>query len=149
MTSRSFITVLALFSLAGCATEPPPVAVREEAPLPDTNVYFYPAAGRSISSEQQDRDKYECHTWAVQKTGFDPSQPNVPPHQRVRVVAGGPPPGADVAAGAGEEVVNAEHFGPAAQQLFAQMRADESGAASDQYSVAHCPALRISDEPEP
>jgi len=100
MKSRSFVTVLALFSLAACATEPTPVPVREEAPPPDTDVYFYPAAGRSISAEQQDRDKYECNSWAVQKTGFDPSLPNVPPHQRVRVVAGGPPPGADVAAGA-------------------------------------------------
>jgi hypothetical protein len=117
MRSRTFITALALFSLGACATEPPLVPVREEAPPPDTNVYFYPAAGRSISAEQQDRDKYECHTWAVQKTGFDPSLPNVPPHQRVRVVAGGPPPGADVAAGAvtgavvGAAVSNPWHTG--------------------------------------
>ena len=120
MRSRSFVTALALFSLAACATEPQPVPVREEAPPPDTNVYFYPAEGRTISAEQQDRDKYECHTWAVQKTGFDPSLPNVPPHQRVRVVAGGPPPGADVAAGAvtgavvGAAVSNPWHAGKGA-----------------------------------
>jgi hypothetical protein len=129
MTSRSFVTcaarpalvVLALFSIAACATEPPPVAVREEVPPPpDTNVYFYPAQGRTIAAEQQDRDQYECHTWAVQKTGFDPSLPNVPPHQRVRVVAGGPPPGADVAAGAvtgavvGAAVSNPWHAGKGA-----------------------------------
>jgi hypothetical protein len=129
MTSRSFVTcaarpalvVLALFSIAACATEPPPVAVREEAPPPpDTDVYFYPSQGRTITAEQQDRDQYECHTWAVQKTGFDPSLPSVPPHQRVRVVAGGPPPGADVAAGAvtgavvGAAVSNPWHAGKGA-----------------------------------
>jgi hypothetical protein len=117
MTSRSFVIVLALLSLCACATEPAPVAVPEESPPPDTNVYFYPAAGRTIAAEQQDRDRYECNSWAVQKTGFDPSLPNVPPHQRVRVVAGGPPAGADVAAGAvtgavvGAAVSNPWHAG--------------------------------------
>src|SRR5688572_3448397 len=121
MTSRSFLAVFALFSLAACATEPPLVAVREEAPPPpDTHVYFYPAQGHSVAADQQDRDKYECHTWAVQKTGFDPSLPNVPPHQRVHVVAGGPPPGTDVAAGAvtgavvGAAVSNPWHAGKGA-----------------------------------
>lgn len=119
-SGRSLVIAVAIFSLAACATEPTPVAVREEAPPPDTNVYFYPAEGRSIPAEQQDRDKYECHTWAVQKTGFDPSLPNVPPHQRVRVVASGPPPGADVAAGAvtgavvGAAVSNPWHTGTGA-----------------------------------
>jgi hypothetical protein len=118
MTSRSFIAALALFSLAACATVPPAISVREEAPPPpDTNVYFYPSAGRTISAEQQDRDRYECNSWAVQKTGFDPSLPDIPPHQRVRVVAEGPPPGADVAAGAvtgamvGAAVSNPWHTG--------------------------------------
>jgi hypothetical protein len=96
--------LLGLLGLAGCVAEPTrPVVVRQEAPPPpppDTNVYFYPTQGHSPSPEQQDRDKYECNGWAVQKTGFDPSLPNLPPHQRVRVVAGGPPPGAGVAAGA-------------------------------------------------
>jgi uncharacterized membrane protein len=36
----------------------------------------------------------------VQQTGFDPSNPQRPPHRRMRVVAGGPPPGAQVGAGA-------------------------------------------------
>jgi hypothetical protein len=121
MTSRGLLAVFALFSLAACVTEPPPVAVREEAPPPpDTDVYFYPAQGHGVSADQQDLDRYECHTWAVQKTGFDPSLPNVPPHQRVRVVAGGPPPGADVAAGAvtgavvGAAVSNPWHAGKGA-----------------------------------
>jgi len=35
--------------------------------------YIYPSQGQS--QEQQDRDKYECHSWAVQQTGFDPTTP--------------------------------------------------------------------------
>jgi hypothetical protein len=98
--ARQWLTWLGLLSLAACAAEPP-VSVPQATPPPDTNVYFYPAQGHgAVSSEQQDRDKYECNAWAVRQTGFDPSLPNVPPHQRVRVVAGGPPPGSGVAVGA-------------------------------------------------
>jgi Glycine-zipper domain len=35
--------------------------------------YVYPAKGQSQA--QQDKDRYECHTWATQQTGFDPSNP--------------------------------------------------------------------------
>ena len=35
--------------------------------------YVYPAKGQT--AEQQQKDQYECHEWAVQQTGFDPSQP--------------------------------------------------------------------------
>ena len=37
------------------------------------DIYVYPAKGQS--QEQQDRDRYECHSWAVKQTGFDPSRP--------------------------------------------------------------------------
>ena len=37
------------------------------------DIYMYPAKGQS--QEQQDRDRYECHSWAVKQTGFDPSRP--------------------------------------------------------------------------
>jgi outer membrane lipoprotein SlyB len=91
-------SVLAM--LVGCAAqpmpmpEPPPPTV---APLPDTNVYVYPAAGQD--AEQLDRDRYECHQWSVHQTGFDPSVPQVAPHQQVQVVAM-PPPGTSAVAGA-------------------------------------------------
>jgi hypothetical protein len=86
--------------LAGCATEPmavpapPPPTV---APLPDTRVYVYPAAGQGAA--QLDRDRYECHQWSVQQSGFDPSVAQAAPHQRVEVVAM-PPAGSDTVAGA-------------------------------------------------
>jgi hypothetical protein len=33
----------------------------------------YPKNGQS--QEQQGKDKFECHRWAVGQTGFDPTQP--------------------------------------------------------------------------
>jgi hypothetical protein len=54
------------------------------------DVFMYPARGQS--QQQQDRDRYECHSWAVAQTGFDPSRasaaaappPPPPPQQEAR-----------------------------------------------------------------
>jgi YMGG-like Gly-zipper len=46
------------------------------------DLYIYPNKGQS--AEQQSRDRYECHTWAVQQTGVDPT--------RVQASAPTPPP---------------------------------------------------------
>src|SRR5258706_9443996 len=86
--------------LVACASEPmavpaPPAAT--VAPLPDTRVYVYPAEGQSAA--QLDRDRNECHLWAVRQSSLDPSVAQAAPHQRVEVVAM-PPPGSDAAAGA-------------------------------------------------
>ena len=48
--------------------------------------YVYPAKGQS--AEQQKKDEYECHQWAVKQTGFD--QTKAPPP-----AAAAPPPVAD------------------------------------------------------
>src|SRR3974377_1848235 len=74
--------------LTGCVAAPPqPVHhVAEPVPPPPeqmTEVLAYPSQGQA--PEQLDRDRYECHNWAVKQTGFDPSVPGVPPHQRVVV----------------------------------------------------------------
>jgi len=37
-------------------------------------IFVYPKNGQS--EERQASDRYECHAWAVQKTGFDPTRPN-------------------------------------------------------------------------
>ena len=37
------------------------------------DLFIYPNQGQS--EEQQGKDRYECHSWAVQQTGFDPSNP--------------------------------------------------------------------------
>ncbi len=41
------------------------------------NVIAYPAQGQS--ADQQSRDRYECHLWAIQQSGFDPTQPQPAP----------------------------------------------------------------------
>jgi hypothetical protein len=38
----------------------------------DAQMYVYPAKGQS--KEQQSKDEYSCHEWAVQQTGFDPTK---------------------------------------------------------------------------
>ena len=96
--ARSFLLAWAV-AAAGCA---PPAAYAPAgeivaSPPPQTNVYFYPAHGQT--APQQDRDRYECYLWAVRQSGFDPSQANLAPTQRV-VVQPTTPPGAAVAAGA-------------------------------------------------
>jgi hypothetical protein len=92
----------AVAALAGCVTEPAPSPVYDPPPPPPpppiSQVYAYPQHGQT--PEQQDRDHYECSTWATQQTGFDPSAPGVPPHDRVQVVSAGPPPGTNTAIGA-------------------------------------------------
>jgi hypothetical protein len=35
------------------------------------NLMIYPAQGQS--ADQQSKDRSECHTWAVQQSGYDPS----------------------------------------------------------------------------
>jgi len=90
MRSLSFVVVIAAVAgLGGCVVEQPVrrPAPPVEAPPPErvTEVVAYPAQGQS--EQQLDRDRYECHVWAVKQSGFDPSVAGVPPHQRVRVVA--------------------------------------------------------------
>jgi Glycine zipper len=37
------------------------------------DMYIYPAKGQD--KNKQDEDRYDCHSWAVSQTGFDPSKP--------------------------------------------------------------------------
>ena len=92
---------LAVLMLSACYARPyrrvprsaPEVTVTSPM-IPLTQVYFYPKEGQT--AEQQSRDHYECYTWAVKQTGFDPGQSAIPTDQRVRVVPM-PPPGHDTA----------------------------------------------------
>jgi hypothetical protein len=102
IVSRVAIAALAsaVVLLTGCVTEPPP-RPNYPPPPPDrpvTDIYAYPQNNQT--PDQQERDRYECNNWAVKQTGFDPSGPNVPPHDRYRVVAAGPAPGSGTAVGA-------------------------------------------------
>ncbi|WP_437881310.1 hypothetical protein [Pseudomonas sp. LRF_L74] len=48
----------------------PPPAVQGNA-VASYEVIAYPAQGQT--PDQQARDRYECHSWAVSQSGFDPS----------------------------------------------------------------------------
>lgn len=87
--------------LTGCVAGPPERPYAPPPPPPDkpiTDIYAYPQNNQT--PDQQERDRFECNNWAVKQTGFDPSGPNVPPHDRYRVVAAGPAPGSGTAVGA-------------------------------------------------
>jgi hypothetical protein len=95
----SVSALVAALTLGACAA-PQQRAVEQAAPPPpppSTQVFFYPTRGQSAA--QQDRDRYECYLWARQQTGFDPSTPQLAPHQRVQVEPN-PPAGHDTATGA-------------------------------------------------
>jgi len=67
--------------------DPPSGAVNaapDAAPPPPpttTQLFVYPRNGQS--AEQQAKDKYECHSWSMNQTGFDPTAAGggVPPDQ--------------------------------------------------------------------
>jgi len=45
-----------------------------DSPSNDEEVFVYPKNGQSEA--QQNTDRYECHAWAVQQSGFDPTRPS-------------------------------------------------------------------------
>ncbi len=70
-----FLLIFLILTLTACypATYREVPSTSPAPPAPMTQVYFYPTkAGQT--TEQQSRDHYECYNWAVQQTGFDPSQ---------------------------------------------------------------------------
>ncbi|MGZ8136322.1 MAG: glycine zipper family protein [Methylococcaceae bacterium] len=56
-------------------------------------IMIYPMKGQS--NEQLSKDRYECHVWAVQQSGFDPGNPQTSqaasqaPQQKGQVLRGG------------------------------------------------------------
>jgi hypothetical protein len=92
---RLAVPMAATVLLAACVTPPPRVVAVP--PPPPQRIFVYPANGQS--PEQTDRDRYECHVWAVQQTGVDPSRADASPYERV-VVQPANPPGTGTAVGA-------------------------------------------------
>ncbi len=58
---------------------PPPAL--QALPVSNYEVIAYPARGQS--ADQQARDRYECHSWAVGQSGFDPAAAQSAPPQGV------------------------------------------------------------------
>jgi len=105
---RAAIPLAAILGLTACVT-PPPRTIAVAAPPPQ-KVFVYPKNGQS--PEQTDRDRYECHVWAVQQTGVDPSRADANPYERV-IVQPANPPGSGTAAGAiGGAILGAILAGP-------------------------------------
>ena len=48
--------------------------------------YVYPQKGQS--AEQQKKDEYDCHTWAVKQTKFDPTVAQAPAQQACTAAGG-------------------------------------------------------------
>ncbi len=106
---RCSIPVTATLALAACVTAPPPRTVAVQGPPPQ-KIFVYPTNGQS--AEQTDRDRYECHVWAVQQSGVDPSRADANPYERV-VVQPANPPGTGTAVGAiGGAILGALIAGP-------------------------------------
>src|SRR5450432_3929483 len=109
MRIAKFATAVAAAALVAACVAPPPRTYAVPGPPPQ-RVFVYPAQGQS--PEQTDRDRYECHVWAVQQTGVDPSRADASPYERV-VVQPATPPGANTAAGAvGGAILGALIAGP-------------------------------------
>lgn len=103
-TSRLAGTLAAFFAgavLVNAAADEPPAPPADSpddgAATAESDLYVYPSKGQT--EKQLDRDRYECHNWAVAQSHYNPSDTHLAPHQQVRVVEM-PPPGRDTAVGA-------------------------------------------------
>lgn len=52
---------------------PPPPGAAPPGASGEDQLYIYPKNGQG--QDQQAKDRYECHSWATNQTGFDPTQP--------------------------------------------------------------------------
>lgn len=92
LTRAGWVAITLTLTLAGCVTFPE----ETRAPAVPSEVFVYPSAGQSET--QTDRDRYECHLWAVKQSRYDPSlrSPQAAGQVHVTTVQ----PGAITAAGA-------------------------------------------------
>jgi len=107
-----------------------------------SEIFVYASHGQS--DKQLDRDRYECHNWAVAQSHYNPSDPHLAPHQQVQVVAA-PPAGRDTVAGAMTGAVIGAAVGAPHESgggaIIGAIAGGMMGAASD--SARHQEAQRI------
>jgi hypothetical protein len=65
-----------------------------------TSLFVYPKNGQS--ADQQSRDRFECHTWARDQSGFDPTQPGSAAAPEAPPPGAAPPSAAAMAASPGK-----------------------------------------------
>lgn len=108
-------------------------------------IFVYPQRGQS--PEQQQRDRFECHQWAVQQSGFDPASPRMaqaapppaPPSggpSAVRGAARGAAIGA-VGGAIGGDAGKGAAIGAATGALFGGMRKADEQARYQQQQQAY------------
>jgi hypothetical protein len=114
--------------------------------LAGAQIFVYPQRGQS--AEQQNRDQGECHTWAIQQSGFNPGAPPPPAGSSGGMIQGGAR-GAAVGAVTGAIMGNAGRgaaAGAAGGALIGGMRqADQrraQQAAQNQGQQAYLSAFR-------
>jgi len=100
----------------------------------------YPAKGQS--PDQQKKDEYECHQWAVKQSGFDPTKPPAPAAAAPApaTTATGTTPGAGVRGAArgavvGEVVGGDAGAGAAAGAVAARGQSRRQNAAQQQQAA--------------
>jgi uncharacterized protein YcfJ len=98
MRIAKFATAVAAVSLVAACVTPPP------------RTYAVPGQGQS--PEQTERDRYECHVWAVQQTGVDPSRADANAYERVVVQPANPPGSGAVAGAIGGAIIGSIIGGP-------------------------------------
>jgi len=98
------------------------------------NVYVYPSRGQS--QEQLARDRYECQSWAVGETGFDPARSPAPGAAAPPPTAngGGDLSGAAIQALGGALGGSGGVGGATANALAKQYQQKNAGAAQSQQS---------------
>ena len=69
----------------------PVVSLLLAASVAGASQYVFPAKGQS--PEQQEKDEYECHQWAVGQTGYDPVQAASSTQTVISTADAGPAPG--------------------------------------------------------
>ncbi len=113
------------------------------APPASAQLYVYPEKGQS--PQQQQKDRGECHVWAVQQSKYDPAAPKAAPPpppptgpqgQAVRGAARGAAVGA-VGGAIGGDAGKGAAIGAASGALIGGMRRrDERRAQEQQYQQA-------------
>ena len=101
--------------------------------------FVYPAKGQS--PEQQKKDEYECHQWAVNQTGVDPTKPQqqaaaapTPPTTATGTTPGAGARGAARGAVVGEIVGGDAGAGAAAGAVAGRSQSRRQNAATQQQA---------------
>lgn len=134
--SRPLATlIVALCASAALAdpVAPPPGEPEAEGPaVAGSEIFVYAARGQT--DKQLDRDRYECHNWAVAQSHYNPSDPHLAPHQQIQVVAVPGPPHDTIAGAVAGAMIGAAIGSPhdsAQGAVVGAIAGGAMGAASD------------------